>query len=184
MTDHKALEVLFAPTFKPCARIERWVLRLQAYRFKVIYRSGKLNIADSLSRLCQIGNEGSFDDHSEHFVNFIAQSAVPKKMQIIEIVEASKIDPEIGAVKKGLTTANWTSLMDMDASNITYKLSATEFCFAGEILLRGTRIVMPKTLRQRTLELAHEGHPGMTVMKQRIRSKVWWPRIDDRLRNL
>jgi hypothetical protein len=28
VTDHKALEVLFAPKSKPCARIERWVLRL------------------------------------------------------------------------------------------------------------------------------------------------------------
>lgn len=179
ITDHKALEVLFAPMSKPCARIERWVLRLQSYQFKVIYRSGKLNIADSLSRLCQIEKSQSFDDHSENFVNFIAQAAVPRKMQMIEIVEASKLDPEIAAVRKGLETANWTQLIQLDASNNVYKLSATEFCFAGEILLRGTRIVMPKSLRQRTLELAHEGHPGMTVMKQRIRSKVWWPKIDD-----
>ena len=28
------------------------------------------------------------------------------------------------------------------------------------------------------LVLAHEGHPGMVSMKQRLRSKVWWPGID------
>ena len=38
-------------TSKPSARIERWVLRLQGY--KVIYRPGKTNSADALSRLNQ-----------------------------------------------------------------------------------------------------------------------------------
>jgi len=41
VTDHKPLEAIFKPTSKPPARIERWLLRLQAYRFQVIYKSGK-----------------------------------------------------------------------------------------------------------------------------------------------
>lgn len=50
VTDHKPLEAIFKPTSKPPARIERWLLRLQAFKFKVIYKAGKENIADSLSR--------------------------------------------------------------------------------------------------------------------------------------
>lgn len=42
VTDHKALEILFAPKSKPCARIERWVIRLMAYKFTVVYKPGKL----------------------------------------------------------------------------------------------------------------------------------------------
>ena len=41
-----------------------------------------------------------------------------------------------------------------------------------------TRIVIPKQLRCQVLELAHEGHPGILAMKQRLRTKVWWPGID------
>src|SRR6218665_4157372 len=37
---------------------------------------------------------------------------------------------------------------------------------------------MPEILRSRTLELAHEGHPGIVQMKKRLCSKVWWPGID------
>lgn len=33
-------------------------------------------------------------------------------------------------------------------------------------------------LRERMLELAHEGHPGIFSMETRLRSKVWWPGID------
>src|SRR6218665_1441194 len=61
---------------------------------------------------------------------------------------------------------------------IEYRVISEELCFIGKILLRGTRIVMPEILRSRTLELAHEGHPGTVQMKKRLRSKVWWPGID------
>ena len=33
-------------------------------------------------------------------------------------------------------------------------------------------------LRPQILVLAHEGHPGIVSMKQRLRSKVKWPGID------
>lgn len=51
VTDHKPLEVIYGPKSKPCARIGRWVLRIQPYKFKVMYQPGPKNIANSLSRL-------------------------------------------------------------------------------------------------------------------------------------
>ena len=50
-TDHKPLEVICGPQTRPCARIERWVLRLQPNYFSVVHRPGKGKIADPLSRL-------------------------------------------------------------------------------------------------------------------------------------
>ena len=41
ITDHKALESIFNnPRSKPPARIERWMMRLQPFNFKAIYRKG------------------------------------------------------------------------------------------------------------------------------------------------
>ena len=37
VTDDKPLEVIYGPRSKPCAPIERWVLRMQPYKFKVKY---------------------------------------------------------------------------------------------------------------------------------------------------
>ena len=46
VTDHKALEAIFNNLkSKPPARIERWILRLQPYSFRVIYKSGLINEA-------------------------------------------------------------------------------------------------------------------------------------------
>ena len=49
LTDHKPLETFCSTSSRNSARIERWVLRLQPYKFRVQYIPGKQNIADLLS---------------------------------------------------------------------------------------------------------------------------------------
>ncbi len=46
------------------------------------------------------------------------------------------------------------------------------------IVLRGNRIVMPTSLRSRTINLAHIGHQRIVKTKRLLRSKVWFPNID------
>lgn len=174
ITDHKPLETIFGPRSKPCARIERWVVRLQSYKATVVYRPGKSNIADPLSRLAITDNVTgkTFDEFAEHYVAWVTSNALPVALKITEIAQASEADKVIQSIRVGIEQDVWSE------DTVPYKMFATELCFADKILLRGTRIVMPETLRVRTLELAHEGHPGMTIMKHRLRAKVWWPKLD------
>ena len=46
------------------------------------------------------------------------------------------------------------------------------------VLLRGQRIIIPNSLRERIVELAHGGHQGIVKTKAYIRSRVWFPDID------
>ncbi|CAB4035832.1 Transposon Tf2-6 poly, partial [Paramuricea clavata] len=39
-------------------------------------------------------------------------------------------------------------------------------------------MVIPQKLQPRVIELGHKGHQGILKMKQRLRTKVWWPGID------
>lgn len=108
----------------------------------------------------------------ENYINWIVTHTEPKAIKLEEIISASEADEEIQAVKKAIQTGEWSEI------TMLYKNFESEFCFAGEILLRSTRIVIPIILRERALMAAHEGHPGMSTMKSRLRSKVWWPKID------
>lgn len=36
----------------------------------------------------------------------------------------------------------------------------------------------PKGLRTTVLTIGHEGHLGVVSMKQRLRTKVWWPKLE------
>ena len=88
VTDHKPLEIIYSPKSKPSARIERWVLQLQPYHFHIIYKPGKENITDTLSRLPHTDEGKNFDD-TENYVNFITVKAVPKAMSAKEIEEVA-----------------------------------------------------------------------------------------------
>ncbi|XP_057302732.1 uncharacterized protein K02A2.6-like [Hydractinia symbiolongicarpus] len=44
-----------------------------------------------------------------------------------------------------------------------------------DVVMFKDRMVVPKKLRTRVLQLAHQGHQGIVRTKQRLHSKVWWP---------
>ena len=97
-TDHKPLETIYSSRSRPCARVERWILQLQPYKFKVKYLPGGQNIADPLSHLSQ--TEGPVKTSLAHkisddFVKFVAVTATPKAMTTREIEEASAEDEEL-----------------------------------------------------------------------------------------
>ena len=92
ITDHKPLEVIYGSSkSKSCARIERWVLRLQPYVFKVQYRNGKDNPADYLSRHPSI-DKGIQEDYTEQYIIFLTKYSVPKAMTRTEIIEETQKD--------------------------------------------------------------------------------------------
>lgn len=175
VTDHKALEFIFSPKAKPCARIERWVLRLQAYKYRVVYEAGKTNIADPLSRLVKAETQKSESSPSmdELYICWVATEAVPAAMSMTELETESANDPLLIEVREAIRTGKWDRL-----SSSRFRAVKEELCLYNNLVLRGTRIVIPERLKERTLALAHEGHPGIVAMKNRLRSKVWWDGID------
>ena len=86
-TDHKPLQYIYNKTSRPSARIERWVLRLQGYNFKVIYRPGKTNIADALSRLNSVDQK----DHSGDEADFVRVNCTRKYTSSYDCGTASPI---------------------------------------------------------------------------------------------
>lgn len=171
VTDHKPLEIIFGEKSKPCARIERWVLRLQSYTFKVKYRPGKTNIADPLSRLCVNAIPSNTFDDEEHIQQLIEYST-PVAISLSDIKTFSESDNEITKVR------NWLFTEQLDEGIKSFQPFQSELCFHDGILLRGNKIVIPTKLRHQVLQAAHEGHPGIVAMKNRLRTKVWWPKID------
>ena len=103
-TDHKPLECIFGRLSKPSARIERWVLRLQGYDYRVVYRPGKANIADSLSRLNQCNPKDTSGEEFD-FVKAVAEESLPVALTAKQVELVSDSDPEIACLRQYILRA-------------------------------------------------------------------------------
>lgn len=197
-TDHRPLETLFSTTSRPTARIERWLLRIQAFRFKVVYRKGSANLADCLSRMAAHVDDPHWTEETDVFIrrvmvqslsflslmgcgqDFDAETEVVIRavqelaaIDIEEIVTATATDQELQKLINSIETDKW----DQDDLKL-YKPFRLEYSYINKLIMRGTKLVIPVSLRSRMCELAHEGHPGQSMMKRRLRERCWWPGID------
>ena len=53
-----------------------------------------------------------------------------------------------------------------------------KFSVDDGIVLKGRKIVIPKSLQTRIVKLGHEGHQGTVRCKQYLRSRVWFSGLD------
>ena len=142
-TDHKPLKHIHNTSSKPSARIERWVLRLQGYNFKVIYRPGKTNIADALSRLNSMDQKDPSGEEAD-FVRVIVQESTPMAMTAREVERESGKDPELCSIRYYIQSGDWSQC------KMPHYLSVkNELCTIGKLVMRGTRIVIPQSLRRK-----------------------------------
>lgn len=175
-TDHQALISTFNPRKTPPGRVERWAMRLQIYDFKIIHKPGKSNVADPISRMAEPEpNPQNFDDHDDKiYLNAVLESVA---VDIYEIADEIKNDPELQLVKEAILNDSWyqPEIKEGAKAYVPYKESLSVY---GDHIVRDCRLVIPKSLRERLMALAHEGHPGETQMTKRLRLRVWWPMMD------
>ena len=187
ITDHKLLVSLFNnPSSKPSARIERWLLDLQQYRFTVGYHSSASNPADYASRH-PIGDTESkeYEAEAEEHVTFVAKNAIPKAITLAKMENAVAKDKTLQTVISAVKLGIWHKAPDtVSLSKLSQygKIKAQLTC--NEILyLKSDRIVVPAALQERIVDPAHEGHLGIVKTKAVLREKVWFPCMDKMVEN-
>ena len=180
-TDHKALVPLFNnPSSNLSLRMERWMMRKQTFNMEVQYLPGGWNAADYLSRpikILQNSKQSGLSKVADNYVNFTAANASVDVIPPEEIEKETSSDAVLSKVKQAVRDNQWHKLpeeIQKEFKAIRDELTTTE----NGILMRGNRIVIPKSLQSRTVQLAHEGHQGMTKTKQHLRSRVWFPKMD------
>ena len=167
VTDHKPLERLLSEKSKPTPRIQRWMLRLQAYLYEITYEPGSRNPADCLSR-----NPSSTLPHeniADHYINYIVESQTPYSITVDQIKECSSKDPTIKTIIQYVKSNNWQTKLQ-PYYGLRFQLTVHD-----DILLKDHQIVVPTALRSTVLEIAHRQHLGITKTKSLLHTKVWWP---------
>lgn len=105
ITDHKPLEAIYDLWSKPCAYIERWVLRLQPYYFNVVQIPSEQKVADPLLYLvCGKKGQKTHKHEAEECARFMAVNATPRAHMMRTVEEASAEDDELKKVRQAIKT--------------------------------------------------------------------------------
>ena len=96
-------------------------------------------------------------------------------------MEESERDEQLKKVKQSVITGEWNN---KDEDIKPFYQSRDELTHKGGILLKGHKIIIPKKLRTRILNLAHETHMGIVKTKALLREKVWWPGMYSEIENV
>jgi hypothetical protein len=187
VTDNRAVQLIFSNTnSKPPPRIERMALRMSAFNCTFVHRPGKSNIADYYSRSPSKNNTGitTFLEElrTENYINAVVASALPAALSLKEVGQATKDDVLLQQLKTWIQAYPQPKLPSIlnEYKHVKDELSVT----SNGIILRGSSIIIPSSLRQHVLDLAHGGHQGIVKTKTLIRSRVWFPGIDNSVEHL
>lgn len=183
-SDHKPLETLLRkPIHAAPMRIQRMLLKLQPYTFKLIWTKGtSIGLADCLSRLSlQRGpkpNETMDEELMVCKVDTLAHSKHEK------IAKATDEDDELQTVKEFILRG-WPENRKLVPKNASlYYDYRDEMSTYNNIVYRGDRICIPKSIRQETLKTVHTSHMGMVKTKQLARDIVFWPGMNSQIEDM
>ena len=172
-TDHKPLEtILKKPLYMAPLRLQRMLVQLQHYPgITVVYKKGEtMYFADTLSRAYlneTIKNTEVLD------INLVEE--VISDVQLLRFSAATKGDEVLSQLGKVIVDG-WPETRDLVPAKLrAYWNFRDELTVAKGLVLKGSRIVVPKALQAELLERIHEGHMGITKTLRRAREAVFWP---------
>ena len=137
-----------------------------------------------MSRHPRFPPTSSHSQIAEDYVKFLRHHTVPKALTLSEIEEETQKDHTMQAVRSFIQQGNWPNFItyhkpqvNKDELIIFHKVRQ-ELTVCDKVLLKRNLLVLPKSLRNRVLSLAHQGHLGLSKTKALIREKTWFPNID------
>ena len=108
-------------------------------------------------------NRQPYHHSADEYVQFVTHASVPNATSLREVEEATIQDDELTEVKQAIGSGRFEQCKP-------YMPVAGVLCISGQLVLRGTRIVLPSKLRPQALALAHEGYLGIVGTKQNLGS--------------
>ena len=172
-------------------RILRSLIKLMDYHFTVEYLPGTQNkIADTLSRYpvdTPDTNEVANLSLQQFHVNtarLVQAEEAECSFRLQRIQDAAAEDVEYQLLKTQILQGFPPDKSKLPHALRPYWNVRNDLLISDDgFVLKGTRLLIPKSLRQSVLIALHAGHRGIEGSKARARLIVYWPQIDNDIEN-
>ncbi len=177
-SDHKPLETIWRkPIHSAPMRIQRMLLKLQPYEFKLVHVDGKsIGLADCLSRF----PVGEPDKQLEDDLMICPADTFAGRDQA-RIAAATQADRELQELRRAIIDGWPHTRSEVPASISAYWDYRDELSTYNGIVYKGDRIVIPRVLRGDMVKRIHKAHLGMVTSKQRARDLIFWPGMNSQI---
>ena len=179
-SDHKPLETIFKrPISQAPKRLQKMMLRLQRYSFKVQHRKGStMWLADTLSR-APLPREHKPCAEFDVFTADTCETAnkpdriLDHTFKLIQLATAA--DPVLSHLAPYIQHG-WPD----DKSTVGTMLEAywtfrSELTVVDGVLYKGSKLVIPSVMRPRMLEKIHSAHQGIEKSILNATDILFWP---------
>ena len=198
-TDHRPLVPIFSkPIYNAPKRLQRMLLRLQKYTLMVVYCPGKeMFIADMLSG-AYLHEEPSKNKRDYQMFQLTEEAQVYKEIEeidpakhvrlsakgIVDLRKATIQDDTLSELAK-VIRHGWPDLKQ----NVPLSIRAfwpfrDELVVDNSIIFKGTKVVIPKSMRTLMLQRIHTSHQGPDACVRRARDVIFWPGMASEIQHL
>ena len=171
-SDHKPLEMISLKNLAAAPpRLQRMLLRVQQYDFKLRYKPGKeMAVSDALSRSPCANSTSIHLDVAVHPVQFSTQ-------KLLELRDEVSKDTELQALKEYIVTGWPERQRDLPVAMRDYWSYRDELTVEDGLLMKGNCVIIPVSLRAEVLKKLHASHQGIEKTRLLSRTCVFWNKI-------
>lgn len=194
-TDHRPLLAIFNPNSgiprHTANRLQRWAEHLLSYDFEINFtRTEDFGHADILSRLiadrpmeeCVVAAVQQEEELNDQFSSS-CDARFPVTFRQIGI--ATKADRDLAELRKFMENGWPPSPKAILSGEVKFFFNCKDaLSLINDCIIFRDRTLIPHRYRNQILHSLHETHPGMTRMKALARSYVYWPGLDNDIKDL
>ncbi|PFX30291.1 hypothetical protein AWC38_SpisGene4908 [Stylophora pistillata] len=149
-TDHQPLLPLFNnPHSRPPMRIERWLLYLQQFDYKLMYCPGNKNATRHMLPLTD-GDTATSEARSQMVHHIIENTSVPKAITLTQVQDATEKDPDFRKFIPLIQAGN-NRACRADPELAKYTQVFQELSYTEGIILCRHKLLQPKSLQQQII---------------------------------
>ncbi|UYV82470.1 K02A2.6-like [Cordylochernes scorpioides] len=159
-------------------------MRMMRYSYQISHIAGKKQIvADMLSRKPM--SKPHKDELEEELSAYIQSIEFPAtEERLLEISRKQKEDSLCSQLAKYCMSGWPKNKREVDPALRGYWQFQKDLTYQNGLLLRGQRILIPKSLRKDILEKLHQGHFGINKCRSRAKESVWWLGISQEIERM
>jgi hypothetical protein len=189
-TDHAPLiRIMEKPLHAIPMRLQKMRMKLQGYTFKLVAKRGtEIPVADALSR-AYIPETGPNLTGEESHIFAVSEAELPQSGRVrtstmTEIRNETKNDAGlqelITVIRQG-----WPEHRAQVGHIVKpYFDYQEELAIIDDIIYKSNRVVVPKSMRSKALQMLHSGHQGIVRSKQLARDLLYWPGINKQVEDM